>query len=100
MAGHDFAYLDGEPTKFLETTRERRRQISDQDTYRGPGLALSRAIGELMWSVDRVRRAVEARIDDVRNEEPELRRLDGVLIWFVSSVLTAISLLGGLYLLG
>ncbi len=102
MAGRDFAFLEleSEPTKFLETTRERRREISSQDTYRGPGPALSEALGELMWSVDRVRRAAEARIDSWRTEEPELRRIDGVMIWFVSSVLTAVSLLGGLRFFG
>ncbi len=100
MAGPDSFFLEGEPTKFLPAPRERRRQVSAEDTYRGPGPALGQAMAELMWAVDRVRRAAEARVDDWRNEEPELRRLDGVLIWLVSSVLTAISLLGGLHLLG
>jgi len=101
MAGHNFGFLGGEPTLFYEDRRLDRRRESEVDTYRGPNPhTLGEAVGGLMWAFDGIRCTVEARIDTYRHEPPELRRMDGVLIWFVSSVLTAASLLGGLHFLG
>jgi hypothetical protein len=102
MSGKDFAFLQGEPTSFYQPVHAARRHLSEEDTYRGPHprAALGVAVGRLMWAVDGLRCAIVEKLVAYRDEEPELRRIDGVLIWLVSSVLTAISLLGGLYCVG
>jgi hypothetical protein len=101
MAGKDLAFLSGEPTQFYRPAQERRDRAAEETTYRGPSpLGIGAALSRFMWAVDELRCAIAARLHGFRDEEPELRRIDGVLIWFLSSVLTAVSLLVGLRVLG
>lgn len=99
MSGQNFGFLYEAATHPLQSPEE--RGSSADDTYRGPyPERVGEALRQVMWAFDGLRCTLEERLATYRDEAPRLRRLDGVLIWLASSVLTAVSLLVALRVIG